>query len=176
VGLFCNDNKVILIIIYLKRNMLNLQPNQFPFSMITPGSYIKSTPSLDGSYFENSIILIVENNSDGAVGFVVNRPFVRSLNELVEFKKSKSFPLLEGGPVDQEHIYAVHQRPDLIKGTQSISNGMYYGGDMQAVIEAINLHGATGKEIQLFIGYCGWDAGELEDEVNEGSWEITTGL
>jgi len=144
--------------------------------MITPGSYIKSTPSLDGSYFENSIILIVENNSDGAVGFVVNRPFVRSLNELVEFKKSKSFPLLEGGPVDQEHIYAVHQRPDLIKGTKSISNGMYYGGDIQHLLDAINLHGASEKEIQLFIGYCGWDAGELEDEVNEGSWTITTDL
>ena len=141
--------------------------------MITPGSYIKSTTSLDGSYFENSIILIVENNNDGAVGFVVNRPFVRSLNELVEFKKSKSFPLLEGGPVDQEHIYVVHNRPDLIKGTQSISNGMYYGGDIQQVIEAINVHGATQKEIQLFIGYCGWDAEELEDELEEGSWEMT---
>jgi len=142
--------------------------------MTKPGSYIKSTPLLDGSYFENSIILIVENNNDGAVGFIVNRPFVRSLNELVEFKKSESFPLLEGGPVDQEHIYVVHNRPDLIKGTQSISNGMYYGGDIQQVIEAINVHGATQKEIQLFIGYCGWDAGELEDEVKEGSWEVLT--
>ena len=143
--------------------------------MIIPGSYIKSTPLLDGSYFENSIILIVENNNDGAVGFVVNRPFVRSLNELVEFKKSKSFPLLEGGPVDQEHIYLVHNRPDLIKGTQSISNGMYYGGDIQHLLDAINFQGASEKEIQLFIGYCGWDTGELEDEVNEGSWTITTG-
>ena len=138
--------------------------------MLTPGSYIKSTSSLYGSYFENSIILIVENNNDGAVGFVVNRPFVRSLNELVEFKKSKPFPLLEGGPVDQEHIYIVHNRPDLIKGTQPISSGMYYGGDIKQVIVAINVHGATQKEIQLFIGYCGWDPGELEDEVADGSW------
>jgi len=144
--------------------------------MITPGSYIKSTPSLDGSYFENSIILIVENNYYGAVGFVVNRPFQRNLNELMEFRNSKPFPLLEGGPVDQEHIYAVHQRPDLIKGTQPIASDMYYGGDIQHLLDAINLHGASEKEIQLFIGYCGWDAGELEDEVNEGSWTITTDL
>lgn len=142
--------------------------------MITIGSYIKSTPSLDGSYFEHATILIVENNTKGAVGFVVNRPFEKSLNDLVEFKKSKAFPLLEGGPVDQEHIYVVHQRPNLIKGSQAISKGMYYGGEMQDVLDAINLHGATEKEIQLFIGYCGWDAEELEAEVEEGSWTITT--
>ena len=138
--------------------------------MITAGSYIKSTAALEGSYFENTIILIVENNDEGAVGFVVNRPFERSLNELVEFRKSSPFPLLEGGPVDQEHIYIVHNRADLIKGSQPISSGVFYGGDMQHLLDAINFHGVSEKEIQLFIGYCGWDAGELEDEVNEGSW------
>lgn len=142
--------------------------------MTKPGSYIKSTSLLDGSYFENTIILIVENNNEGAVGFVVNRPFKKSLNELVEFRNSKPFPLLEGGPVDQEHIYAVHQRPDLIKGTQAISTEMYYGGDIQDLLDAINLYRVSEKEIKLFIGYCGWDEGELEDELEEGSWTTTT--
>ena len=41
---------------------------------------------------------------------------------------------------------------------------------MDQVIEAINTNAANNKEIQLFIGYCGWDAGELEEEVDEGSW------
>ena len=140
--------------------------------MIKVGSHIKSTSLLDGSYFENATILIVENNVDGAVGFVVNRPFGRSLNELTEFSKSKSFPLLEGGPVDQEHIYVLHSRPDLIKGGQPVTDNKYFGGSMQEVIHAINVKDVSENEIQLFLGYCGWDADELEMEVEEGSWTV----
>jgi putative transcriptional regulator len=142
--------------------------------MIKVGSYIKSTSLLDGSYFENTTIFIVEKNADGAIGFVVNRPFGRSLNELKEFSKSKPFPLLEGGPVDQEHIYVVHSRPDFIKESNPLVNGKYYGGSMQEVIYAINEGGATEKEIQLFLGYCGWDANELEMEIEEGSWTVVS--
>ena len=142
--------------------------------MIKVGSYIKSTPLLDGSYFENATILIVENNTDGAIGFVVNRPFGRSLNELKEFSKSKPFPLLEGGPVDQEHIYVLHNRPDLIKGSQPISSDTFFGGSMQEVLHAINVKDVRENEIQLFLGYCGWDADELEMEIEEGSWTVVS--
>jgi putative transcriptional regulator len=47
------------------------------------------------------------------------------------------------------------------------------GGNMEQVIEAINTKGATDQEIQLFIGYCGWDLGELEAELEEGSWTLS---
>jgi len=142
--------------------------------MIEVGSYINSTPLLDGSYFENSRIYIVEKNTEGAVGFIVNRPFGRSLNELKEFSKSKPFPLLEGGPVDQEHIYVVHSRSDLITGSKKISNNKYFGGSMQEVIHAINVKDVRENEIQLFLGYCGWDANELEMEIEEGSWTVAS--
>jgi putative transcriptional regulator len=46
------------------------------------------------------------------------------------------------------------------------------GGNMEQVIEAINNASATQAEIQLFIGYCGWDAGELEAEIEDGSWVL----
>jgi putative transcriptional regulator len=142
--------------------------------MIEVGSFIKSTSLLDGSYFENSRIYIVEKNNEGAIGFIVNRPFGRSLNELKEFSKSKPLPLLEGGPVDQEHIYVVHSRPDLITGSKKISNNKYFGGSMQEVIHAINVKDVRENEIQLFLGYCGWDANELEMEIEEGSWTIVS--
>ena len=138
--------------------------------MIKAGSYIKSTAALSDTFFEEATILIVENNADGATGFVMNKTFERSLNELEEFRYSRPFPLLEGGPVDQEHIYILHKRPDLVEGGQQLSTGMYVGGSIQNAIDAINLKGATQDDIKLFIGYCGWDAGELESEVKEGSW------
>jgi len=139
-------------------------------SELKAGFYIKSTNMLMGSFFELTIILLVEHNEKGSIGFVTNKSFKKSLNELVEFNHSKSFPLMDGGPVDREHIYVLHKRPDLIEGGKQIHNSLYLGGNMDQVIEAINTGGLNQQDIQLFIGYCGWDAGELEAEMEEGSW------
>ena len=138
--------------------------------LIKSGMYIKSTSALVGSFFENTTILIVEHNEEGSTGLVINRPFEKSLNDLIEFNHCKPFPLMDGGPVDRDHIYVLHKRPDLIDGGKQVSNGFYLGGNMDQVIEAINTNAANNKEIQLYIGYCGWDPGELEAEVEEGSW------
>ena len=136
------------------------------------GLYINSTAALIGSLFENTNILIVQHNEEGSIGFVTNKSFEKSLHELIEFNHSKPFPLMDGGPVDREHLFVLHKRPDLIHGGKQIPNGLYLGGNMEQVIEAINTGVANKEEIQLFIGYCGWDAGELEAEVKEGSWTL----
>ena len=137
------------------------------------GIYIKSTAALNGSFFEHTTILIVEHNEAGSLGFVTDKTFEKSLHELIEFKHSKPFPLMDGGPVDREHIFVLHKRPDLIEGGEEISNGLYLGGNMEQVIEAINTKAAGEQEIQVFIGYCGWDEGELEAELEEGSWTFS---
>jgi putative transcriptional regulator len=141
-------------------------------SDLNPGIYIKSTAALNGSFFEDTTILLVEHNEEGSTGFVTNKSFEKSLNELVEFNHANPFPLMDGGPVDRAHLFVLHKRPDLIDGGKRLPNGLYLGGHMDQVIEAINSGGANQEEIQLFIGYCGWDVGELEAEVKEGSWDF----
>ena len=137
------------------------------------GIYIKSTAALIGSFFEHTTILLVQHNEAGSLGFVTNKSFEKSLHELIEFNHSKPFPLMDGGPVDRDHLFVLHKRPDLIEGGEQIPNDLYLGGNMEQVIEAINTMGANKQEIQLFIGYCGWDAEELEAEVEEGSWTFS---
>jgi len=137
------------------------------------GFYIKSTAALIGSFFENTTILIVKHDEEGSIGFVTNKSFKKSLHELIEFNHIKPFPLMDGGPVDREHLFVLHNRPDLIDGGKPIHNGLYLGGNMEQVTKAINTRGATQQEIKLFIGYCGWDVGELEAEVEEGSWTFS---
>jgi putative transcriptional regulator len=136
------------------------------------GIYIKSTAALIGSFFEDTTILLVEHNQAGSTGFVTNKPFDKSLHELIEFNHSKPFKLMDGGPVDRAHLFVLHNRPDLIDGGKQLNNGFYLGGHMEQVIEAINTGSANNQEIQLFIGYCGWDVGELEAELEEGSWSF----
>jgi putative transcriptional regulator len=137
------------------------------------GVYIKSTAALIGSFFEHTTIMLVEHDEKGSLGFVTNKPFGKSLHELIEFNHAKPFPLMDGGPVDREHLFVLHRRPDLIDGGKQILNGQYLGGNMEQVIEAINTFGVNEQEIQLFIGYCGWDLGELQAEVEEGSWIVS---
>lgn len=137
------------------------------------GLYIKSTTALNDSIFEHTTILIVEHNETGSVGFVTNKPLDKSLHELIEFNHSKPFPLMDGGPVDRDHLFVLHKRPDLIEEGELKTDRLYLGGNMEQVIKAINTNGANQQEIQLFIGYCGWDAGELEAEIEEGSWIIS---
>ena len=141
-------------------------------SELKAGIYIKSTAALIGSFFEYTTIFLFEHNEKGSTGFITNKLFGKSLHELIEFNHSKPFPLMDGGPVDREHLFVLHKRPDLIHGGKQIPNGLYLGGNMEQVIEAINTKDANPQEIQLFIGYCGWDVGELETEVEEGSWTL----
>ena len=133
-------------------------------SDLKAGIYIKSTDALNGSSFEHTTILIFKHNEEESLGFVTNKPFGKSLHDLIEFNHSKPYPLMDGGPVDREHLFVLHKRPDLIDGGEQMNNGLYLGGNMDQVIEAINNGSATQEEIQIFIGYCGWDAGELEAE------------
>lgn len=142
-------------------------------SDLKAGIYINSTEELNGSFFEHTTILIVQHNEEGSVGFVTNKPFGKSLHELIEFNHAKPYPLMDGGPVDREHLFVLHSRPDLIQGGEQTRNGLYLGGNMEQVIEAINNGAANQQEIQVFIGYCGWDPGELKAELEEGSWTLS---
>lgn len=136
------------------------------------GTILESTALLHGDFFEGATILITEYNEQGAMGFVINKIFPRKFNELEEFRNSAPFPLYDGGPVDREHLFFLHQRPDLIEGGTAVSENVYLGGDFKAAVQFINSGILAETEIRLFIGYCGWDTGELEAEIREGSWKI----
>ena len=137
-------------------------------------SIIESTEALNNTYFESTKIVIVEYNNKGAVGFIINKRFARNLNELEEFKHLPVIPLFEGGPIDQEHLYFIHTRPDLIEDGTPIGRGIYFGGNLKQATSSLQSKAITIQQIKIFIGYCGWDANELEEELKEGSWIITT--
>jgi putative transcriptional regulator len=140
---------------------------------IRTGTIIEATHALAGSVFEHAIIYIVRIDDTGVVGFVVNKQFNRRFNELTEFSHYSSFLMFDGGPVDHEHLYFLHRRPDLIADGTPVDNGVYFGGDFQTTIDLLQSGTVSGSDVRLFVGYCGWDIGELESEMEEGSWVIS---
>ena len=147
----------------------------FEINNLNPGTFIKATSLLNDTYFEGCIIFITELNKDGAIGFIINNPYNRRFNELLEFINSPALPLLEGGPMEHEKLFILHKNPDLINDSQWIAQNMYYGGNFKQAVTLMNSGILTEKDFKLFIGYCGWNAGELEAEIEEGSWEIVDG-
>jgi putative transcriptional regulator len=139
---------------------------------VSAGKILLSTPVLDDPNFDKVVIFIAEYNANGALGFVINKIFPRAFNELVEFKQSMPVPLYEGGPVEQEHLFFLHRRPDLIEGGIHIINAVYLGGNFSQAVQCVNEKLITTNDIKLFIGYSGWDDNQLEDEIAEGSWLI----
>lgn len=137
-----------------------------------PGTILKSNSADTNDYFTGTDILITEVNDGGVIGYILNRRFPRCFNELVEFADSPPFPLFEGGPVEHEKLFFIHRRPDLVDGGILLKDDIYFGGDFKKAVSYLNM-GLLGKaDLKMFIGYCGWDAGQLEAEINAGDWKI----
>lgn len=143
---------------------------------IQPGTFLISAASLNDPNFEKAVIIITEYNEKGALGFVINKLFPRRLNDLEEFKNAVPVPLYEGGPVEKEHIFFLHHKPDLIKDSTLVTAGIFMGGDFNRAVEKMNSGILNANDFKLFIGYCGWDDSELEEEIAEGSWLIRDAL
>lgn len=137
---------------------------------LTAGSILISAPSLQDPYFDKVVIYITEHNEKGALGFVMNQLFERRFNELTEFRTSQPFPLYAGGPVDREKLFFIHRIPGSIAAGTPVADGVYYGGDFKQAVQYINTASDAERNLRLFIGYSGWDAHELEAEIEEGSW------
>lgn len=140
--------------------------------MLYTGIILKSTEMMEDPNFTRTTILITEFNDKGATGFITDKIYPRKFNALVEFSDSPPFPLYDGGPVDREHLFFIHRCPQLIQGGIPVNDTVFFGGDFKQAVAAINKRHIGVHDIRLFIGYCGWDAGELEAEIAEGSWRM----
>lgn len=133
------------------------------------GSILISDPFSDDVYFGRSIVLICEHNEEGTFGFVLNNYIDLDLHQLDD-----QFPNIEarisfGGPVSKENLYYVHSFSD-INNTLKIRDGLFYGGDFDAICEQIKNAENPNNKIRFFIGYSGWSVGQLDEEIKRESW------
>lgn len=136
------------------------------------GTFWKSAATIDDPDFEDTIILIVSHDIKGAVGLILNEPYHRRFNELIEFADYPPVSIHVGGPVDQEHLFLLHKNPVLIPGGIQVTNEWFYGGDFNEALSHLKNGSIPADDIRLFLGYAGWDAEQLEEEIKEGSWII----
>lgn len=137
------------------------------------GKLLIAEPSIIGDLsFNRSVILLVDHNKKGSVGFIINKPLKYTINDFIPEIKS-NFKIYNGGPVEQDNLYFIHNVPDLIPNSIEISNGIYWGGAYNITKNLINSGQINKSNIRFFLGYTGWEQNQLENEMSEKSWIIT---
>lgn len=140
------------------------------------GHLLIAEPSIIGDIsFNRSIVLIADHSEEGSIGFILNKPLDYTINELVPEIES-DFKVYNGGPVEQDNLYFIHKIPELIPDSIEISLGIYWGGDFKKVAELIANNGIKENDIKFFLGYSGWSAFQLEDELKANSWVVTNNV
>ncbi|MCX2680910.1 YqgE/AlgH family protein [Galbibacter sp. EGI 63066] len=137
------------------------------------GHLLIAEPSIIGDVaFNRSVVLLAEHNNEGSIGFILNKPLKFRLNDLVPEIK-KSLKVYNGGPVEQDNLYFIHKIPHLISNSIEISNGIYWGGDFETIVDLINQGDIKNSDIKFFLGYSGWDTMQLEKELTSNSWVVS---
>lgn len=117
-------------------------------------------------------MLLGEHNEEGSVGFILNRMLNITSSQLVPDLLSHDFPLFYGGPVEKNTLHFIHRVGPLIEGAQEIASGIYWGGDITLVNDLLERKIVTPEEFRFFVGYSGWAAAQLEQEISEKAWWI----
>ena len=141
-------------------------------------------PGMLDDQFAGTVVYVCEHNYQGAMGLVVNRPTNIDLKDLFERieLKLESEPLTKqpvylGGPVQTERGFVLHPQADDIRYNSSLTiPGGLAMTTSKDVLEAVSV-GQGPEQFLMTLGYAGWSAGQLEDEISQNGWlNVTTNI
>ncbi len=130
------------------------------------GKLLLADPSLREGIFNRSVILLAEHKSnEGAFGLILNHPTGKTVGDLLageDFALLRQLAVHEGGPVAQDQL-------TFSSFWWSKKLGLRWKLRISAV-DAVSHSKRPGRIVRAFIGYSGWSAGQLENELRRSSW------
>lgn len=137
--------------------------------------FLIAMPGLDDRNFAQSVTYICEHNEEGALGLIVNRPSDLQLSDVlrqmdIETSADQSLqrPVYFGGPISPERGFVLHGGDRVWDATMTIADGVYVTSSKD-ILSAIG-RGEGPADFMLVLGYAGWGAGQLEQELRENVW------
>lgn len=138
-------------------------------------NFLIAMPTLEDPYFANSLVYICEHTENGALGVIVNRPIdmdLAGLFEKIDIKLENGelakVPVYFGGPVQLDRGFVLHRPVGHWQSTLAV-NGEVGLTSSRDVLTSVGQQGEP-SEILVTLGYAGWDAGQLEEELAQNSW------
>jgi putative transcriptional regulator len=142
--------------------------------------FLIAMPGMADDTFKGTVVYLCEHTEKGALGLVINKPIdikLKNLFEKVDLSTPPQ-PLAEqpvyfGGPVQTERGFVLHERQgegtSPYNSTLTIADSGLEMTTSKDVLEAMS-NGAGPKKVLITLGYSGWEAGQLEDEIGRNGW------
>lgn len=144
-----------------------------------PGSlknhFLIAMPTLADPNFFHSVVYLCEHSAEGAMGIVVNQPLVITLGEVLQHIEIKlrsqelgQRPVYLGGPVRRDALFVIHEPLQRWESTLVVTDriGVTTSPDILKALADDEFPGDT----LIALGYAGWDAGQLEQEISDNAW------
>jgi putative transcriptional regulator len=139
------------------------------------GQLLLSMPGMPDPNFDNSVTYICEHSEKGAVGLMINRPMNLNVSEVLEQFSLKiddgalaTQPVLRGGPVQSERGFVLHESKNRWDSTTEVGHSISVTTS-QDILSAVAA-GRGPERMLLALGYAGWGAGQLEEEIRQNAW------
>jgi len=148
------------------------------------GQILLATPTLQDRHFRDSVVLVCHHDDEGAMGLIVNRPQDVSIVDVLEdlqltpdrsyianLPEARSLSY-EGGPVDPFRGFVLHDGWHIYDSTMQVSSEFHLTTSRD-ILEEIAA-GSGPEHFMLILGYAGWEAGQLEQELANNDWLVAS--
>ena len=140
---------------------------------LAPG-FLVAFPHLMDPNFKQSVVLLLRQDDDGAMGVVINHESPLLLGELcrdheIPYEGANDKHVRKGGPVQPEQGLVLYGEEHDDPEGQQVSRGLHISASRGTLARLCNLK--TGR-FQCYAGYAGWGPGQLEREIREGAWLV----
>lgn len=140
------------------------------------GQLLIASPALSDSCFDRAVVYLCDHGPHGAMGVIINRPIANlQLGELLESldipaeqRGVESLPVYFGGPVDAHRGFILHSTDYITEQSMVSPQGLAVTANVVMLKDMARGNGPN--ESMLVLGYAGWTAGQLEAELESGSW------
>lgn len=135
------------------------------------GKLLLASPVMGDPTFERAVILLIEHSDDGAMGLILNHPTTTTVDEVWDQISILPCPvdesLRKGGPCEGP-LMVLHTSEE--DADVYVCDGIGFSTQVHTVTRVIEQQKSP---MTFFVGYAGWGPGQLENELDTGSWIVT---
>ena len=138
------------------------------------GNILISEPLMNDAHFGRAVILLIDHEeTEGSFGIIINKTLNANVNQVTDSFPDFEAPVYLGGPVADNQLFFLHTLGELIPESFLIKDGLYWGGDIETLTTLINTGIANENNVRFYLGYAGWEPGQLVTELVRNSWLVS---
>ncbi|HIE01059.1 MAG TPA: YqgE/AlgH family protein [Thiotrichaceae bacterium] len=140
--------------------------------------FLIAMPNLGDPNFYKTVIYVCLHNQEGAMGIIINHPMEMEFGNVLQQmgieatdQNANHLPIFEGGPIQRERGFVIHQPPSQWDSMFMVGENLGIATSRDIIAAIANGRGPHHSLIAL--GYAGWGAGQLEQEMIDNAWLST---